>query len=296
MILGIVALFAAGFIGGQSALLLKFGTKDFPPLLFTFFRFMIATLVLLPFFVIHKEKLKRQDLKQLFLPSIFFTGNVGVFSIAVQYTSAIMSQILYTTVPLIVAVLSYFILKEKFTKNKIIGLFIAILGIAFLLKESASKMDILSFGTPLGNFLTLTAVFSWSIYMVLSKRLTKVYSPVTTSFVSYVATAFILLILVPMEQSIRPFVLSHVTQLGVLSLLGIGIISSGLMFFLIQFSIQKTSAFTASFYQYLGPLSAAITAIPFLGERLTGGLIISGILIIFGVFYATAYPLLRRKA
>ncbi|MDO8621594.1 MAG: DMT family transporter [Candidatus Levybacteria bacterium] len=292
--MGLLALFVAGFIGGQSTLLLKIGIKDFPPLLFTCLRFIIATTVLLPFFILQKEKLKRPDIKQLSLQSIFFAGNVGIFSIASQHTGAIMSQILYTIVPLVVSVLSYFILNEKFTRHKIIGLIIAMGGIIFLIQQSASKMDILSLGTPLGNFLTLLAVLSWAVYMVLSKKLTRVYSPVTTSFVSYAITAFILLILVPIEQSVRPLILSHVTPLGVLSLFTIGIISSALMFFLIQFAIKRTSAFTASFFQYLGPLSAAITAIPFLGEKLTGGLIISGVLVIFGVFYATTYPYAKR--
>lgn len=295
MITGLVALLFAGFIGGQTPLLLKFGLRDFPPLLFTFLRFVIAMIVLLPFFLLREEKLSSVDIKRLGFQSIFFAGNVAIFSIAIQYTSAIMSQILYTTVPLVVGALSYFMLKEKLTKHKIIGLIIAVAGVGFLLEQSTSKMDVLSFGTPLGNFLTLLAVFSWSIYMVLSKNLTKKYSPITTSFISYIVTAFLLLLFVPIEESIRPFHPSHISLLGSGSLLAVGVISSALMFFLIQFTILKTSPFVASFFQYLGPLSSAITAIPFLGEKPTKSLVISGILIIIGVFIATSYPQIKGK-
>src|SRR5581483_1412911 len=294
MLSGILALLVAGVIGGQTPLFLKFGLKDFPPLLFTCLRFLIATIVLLPIFLSRKEKLKKPDVKQLSFYSLFFAGNAAIFSIAVQYTTVIMSQILYTTVPLVVAVLSYFILGEKFTKYKIIGLIIAICGIGILIQNSASKNEVLSFGTPIGNILTLTAVLSWSAYMVLSKKLTKKYTPVTTSFVSYVITFLVLLFFIPFEQRVRPFTISQVTLSGILALLAVGIISSALGFFLIQFTIKKTSAFTASFFQYLGPLSGALTAIPFLGEKLTGGLLISGGLVVIGVFFATTYGYIKK--
>ncbi len=295
MFAGLIALLVAGFIGGQTPLFLKVAVREFPPLLVTFLRFLIATVVILPFFIRQKEKLSRADIKQLSLQSLFFAGNVGIFSIAVQYTSVIMSQILYTLVPLIVAIMSYLMLNEKFTKNKIIGLLFAMIGVGFLIEQSASKMDILSFGTPLGNILSLLAIFSWATYMVLSKNLTKKYSTITTSFMSYVVAAFILLFCVPFEQLVRPFLPSHVTFLGIGSVLTMGIVSSALMFFLLQVVIKKTSPFIASLFQYLGPLSAAITAIPFLGEKLTTPLIFGSILILVGVFYATTYPYIKLR-
>lgn len=295
MWLGIGALLAAGFIGGQSSFLLKLALNDFPPLFLTELRFIIAALVFLPFFLKQKSSFSKKEIKSLFLHSIFFALNVGIFSVAIQYTTAILSQILYTLVPLVVIVLSYKLLKEKFTQNKIIGLFIAMLGIGFLIYQSISKSETLTFGTPLGNLLTLAAVLSWSFYMVLSKNLTKKYTPATTSFFSYLTTIILIFLLLPFEHFVHPFEVSKITITGLGSVFVLGIFSSALMFFLIQFSIKKTTPFTTSFFQYLGPISAAITALPFLGEKPTSGLIIGGVLTIIGVFYATAFPMFRKK-
>lgn len=295
MWLGITALLVAGFIGGQSPFLLKIALKEFPPLLITILRFIIASVILFPFFIKYSRELNKSDIRKLAGGSIFFAGNVGIFGIAIQYTGAIVSNVLYTMAPIIVGILSFYLLSERFTKYKIIGAILAFLGMAILIVQSITNSNILSLGTPLGNILTLGAVFSHSFYFVISKRLTKTYSPVVTSFISYVVTVLILIPFVLFEQLVRPFNPAGVTAVGLGSIIVMGIVSSALMFFLIQVGIQKTSAFTASFYQYLGPLSAAITAIPLLGERLTGSLVIAGGLIIIGVFYATTYAQLKKQ-
>ncbi|MDO8639546.1 MAG: DMT family transporter [bacterium] len=287
---GLIALMVAGLIGGISPILVKIGVKEIPPLTLTAIRFLLATLIFLPFFLKFRTKnLSRRDIENISFISIFFALNVGIFSIAIQFTTAIVSQIFYTLVPIIVVALSYFILKERITKNKIIGLMLAFTGVAFLLQQSIAKEEVLTFGTPLGNLLNIAAVISWSFYMIYSKRLTNKYSPATTTFFSFLITTVLLLLILPIEFTIRPLIINSVTFSSVASVLGLAFFSSCLMFFLIQLVIKKTSPFTASLFQYLGPFSAAIFAIPILGEKPTFPLILAGFLIILGVFYATTF-------
>lgn len=296
MLLGIVALVMAGLIGGATPVFIKLGTREIPPITLTTIRFIIAAIILLPFYLRQNSlNLSKADILELSKKSLFFSLNVGIFSIAIQFTTAIISQIFYTLVPIIVAVLSYYLLKERFTKNKIIGLIIAFLGISFLIQQSVMKEEILTFGTPLGNMLNLLAVFSWALYMVFSKNLTNKYSPVTTSFFSFAQTVIILLFIVPFELTIRPVLTDHLTSTGMISVIGLGIFSSALMFFLLQFAIKKTTPFTTSFFQYLGPFSSALVAIPILGEKPTPALIMGGLLIIIGVFLATTYEQLKKR-
>lgn len=96
MWIGVAALLTAGFIGGQSPLFLKIALHEFPPLIITLLRFVIASIILSPFFIKEYKTLKKPDLKKLIGSSVFFSGNLIIFGIAVQYTSAIASQILYT--------------------------------------------------------------------------------------------------------------------------------------------------------------------------------------------------------
>lgn len=295
MFSGFLALLLAGFIGGAiSPVLVKIGVREIPPITFTALRFLLALIVFIPFYLKKREKLSRKDIYKLSIQSIFFTANVGLFSIAIQYTSAIMSQILYSLVPVSVGVLAFFVLKEKMNKDKLVGSVIAFVGLSFLIFQSITKSDILSFGTPLGNFLNILAVLSWSLYIVLSKKMTKTYSPVTTSFFSFVVTVLILSALIPFELLIRPLHFSDITLTGMGSLMGLAVVSSAFYFFLIQYGIKKTTAFTASLYQYLGPVFAAFTAIPFLHEKPTLPLVFGGILIIAGVFYTTSYSYIKK--
>lgn len=294
---GLAALAIANLLGsGLSPLFIKLGIREIPPLVFTALRFILAAIIFLPFYLRQiSKKLSLKDFLLLSLQSIFFAGNVGFFSIGIQFTSAIMSQTLYTFLPIFVGVLSYFTLKERFSKAKIIGSAVALLGVSFLIQQSILKADILSLGTLLGNVIVLCAVMSYSGYITLSQKLTKIYSPVTTSFFNFAITAILLTAIIPFELTINPIILNKITIIGIVSLLGVSIFGSAISFFLVQVGIKKTSAFTASLFQYTGPLSAAITAIPILGEKPTFSMVAGGILIIIGVFYATTWQYIKKQ-
>lgn len=297
MFVGILVLLIANFIGGAlNPLFVKLAVQEIPPLTFTALRFLIATCIFAPFFLKEKKiKLTKKDISTIANRSIFFSLNVAFFSFAIQFTTVIMSQILYTFVPILVAIFAYFYLGEKITKNKIIGGCIAIFGLSFLLYQSMQKQEALTFGMPLGNILGMCAVISWSLYIVFSKKLTNTYTPVTTSFFSFFVTSILLLIIAPIELLFHPFVLSNVSSNGIFSLLGASIISSALMFFLIQVGLKKTSAITSSLFSYTAPFFATLSAIPVFHEKPTIELVIGGFLIIIGVFYATTYSYIKKK-
>ncbi len=156
---GLLILFIANLLGGAfTPMFVKLGVREIPPLTFTFFRFIVASLVLIPFVVRSKERIRLSDFYKIFLYSIFFSANVAFFGLGIQYTTAIASQILYTLVSLIVGILSYFILKEKFNRYKIIGSITAFIGVSYLISGSVNNSLSSSLGSPLGNGLVLVAV------------------------------------------------------------------------------------------------------------------------------------------
>lgn len=296
MLYGLIALLLAQFIGGAlSPLFVKLGIREFPPILFTALRFIIALVIFAPFYFLQKEnKFNKGELKELTKTSIFFFFNATLFGIGIQYTTVIASQILYALFPVFVIILSKFMLHESITKEKIIGLSLAFIGTLVLIFQSFDISKVQSFGLPLGNILILCAVVSWSLYFVLSKKNQQKYSPVTITFFNFVITSLILSLIIPVEYTVRPFVLNTITLLGIVSLFATALFSSVFMIFLIQYGIKKTSAFTASLFQYLGPLFASLTAIPFLQEKISSELVLSGGIILVGVFYASTYNQIRR--
>ncbi len=296
MLSGLLLLLIANLIGGAlSPFFVKIGTHEIPPVLFTFCRFVIATAVFLPFFLRQRKTLSRKNIKQLSFVSLLFTANATLYAIGLQHTSIIVSQILYTMVPLFVGILAHYLLAEKFTRNKIIGAVVSAIGVLILIFQSVQKMDTLSFGTPLGNGIVLIAVVCWSLYIVLSKKMLQDSSPSTTSFFSFAITMIVLMPLVPIDIFWSKFTIQQVSSVGYLSLLGIGVISSAVMFSLIQIGIKKTSAYISSLFFYFAPLFSAITAIPILKEKVTPQLIVAGLLITGGVFIATTLESLKSK-
>lgn len=292
---GILALFIANFVGGAiTGMFVKLGVGEIPPITFTALRFAIASLVILPIYLKHPGlKITRKNVKWVLLDSVFFTTNVALFSIGIQYTGVVISQIIYSSSPIIVAFLAYFFLKERITKHKAIGSFIALAGLLFLLSQSFTGHQN-AFGKPLGNLIIMVAVFFWAAYVLLSRKITHSYSQISISFVNFLTSAVLLSFLIPFELRVRPFSISNISTLGIVSLLIVGIFSSAIFYFLIQVGIRRTSAFVSSLFSYVAPLAAAITAVPFLGEKITINLVIGGILIIFGVFYATTFTQFKR--
>ncbi len=296
MWLGLLALFIASFFGGAiTPILVKLGVKEIPPLTFSAMRFFLATIFFTPFFFTQKiDNLNRRNIFTLFLASIPFTLNIAFFSVGIQFTTAVMSQIFYASGSLIVAILAYLFFKDQLNRYKIAGLILALFGVVFLIERSAATQQTLTFGTPLGNILILCAVFSYASYLVISQKMTKMYTPQTTSFFSFVTSAIILAIVSPIELLIRPVTFESVTMIGIYSLLGVALFSSALYFFLVQFGIKRTDAFTASLFHYTAPFFAAIAAAPILGEKSTVSLAFGGFLIILGVFLATTYEQVRK--
>lgn len=69
------------------------------------------------------------------------------------------------------------------------------------------------------------------------------------------------------------------------SLLALGIINSVLFFFMYQWSLKHVSAFIVASTTYLSPLSAALFAIPFFGEKLSVTLVLSAASIFLGSYF-----------
>lgn len=294
MAVGILSLLFANLVGGAiTPMFIKFGVREIPPITYTFLRVVIAFLVILPIYFKHPGlKITRANFKWILIDSVFFTLNIGLFSIGIQYTNVVISQVMYAFVPIVVAILGHFLFKERLTRPKVIGSAIAFLGLLFLFFQSfhSGQGD---FGSPFGNLIILVAVLSWSLYFVISHKITHTSSQISISLANFLVATIILAVLVPFELRVHTFSFFDVSSLGLISLLVVGIFSSVVFLNLIQTGIKRTGAFIASLFSYIGPLAAAVTAVPFLGEKITFNLVLGGLLIIFGVFYATTYPQLK---
>ncbi|MDP2632349.1 MAG: DMT family transporter [Candidatus Curtissbacteria bacterium] len=281
-------------VGGSNSSVVKFSLLQFPPLVLVVLRALTAFVVLAPFILKTTRITTERKTFNLFLVNTLFAINWLTFAIGLQKTSVTMSQLMYVPTSLIVAFLSAFILKEKFTKTQIIGLSITIFGALIIAFESISGTSN-SFGSLLGNAIVFFGVLCWSLYLVLSKKISHIYSPLTIIFYNFLVSFILASALVIANPSARNFDFENITHVGFLSLAYIGIMSSSVYFYLNQWFIKHTSAFFSSLQIYPLTVIASILGAIFFHETITLSLIISASLIMSGVYLATSFQYVKRN-
>lgn len=144
---------------------------------FILFRMGITTfLFLLIFLSFVREKVDRKDLPLLAITGFFGVGlSQLLFFNGLALTSAINVGVLMTSTPIFTVILSYFILKEKITKLKSIGILIGAIG-AIALTVLGKQPE---FDSSFGDVLIILNAFIFGAYLVLVKPLMKKYRPLT---------------------------------------------------------------------------------------------------------------------
>lgn len=278
--------------GGANAALIKYAGAKISPIDLVFFRSAIAAVAIAPF-VNKKELIKfKNDPKILSLAGVLFAGNWILFAYGIQKTSVIMGQLIYVPTALIVALLGYFFLKEKLNTKEAIGLILSLVGILYLILGSLKTNDVLSFGTPLGNFLVVIALFSWASYLVLTRKISNSFKPLSIIFIDFVVSGLISGIFFISKignYSLATFDVNLIT-----AILAIVFVSSIGFFFLNQWVVKHSSAFISSMLLYPTTLSAIVYGVILFREKLETNLIIGGAVMITGVFLST-FNMIKRK-
>ncbi len=159
-----LAILGAALFGGGIPVFGKIGLLVIPPSTFTFFRFALAFLCLLPF-IFPLPKISKQILVKVFLVSLLGTVNVTLFAFGVRYTTATIAQLLYAAVPVISLILVNRLYGEKITGNKLLGISTGFVGVLFLILLPVLQRGGLLTGTLTGNLTVFSAVVSFSFYL-----------------------------------------------------------------------------------------------------------------------------------
>lgn len=248
-----VALFLVNALYGASHVIAKGVMPDFlTPNVFIMFRAIGATLL---FWIVKmflpKEKVERKDLFLLAICGVFgVTVNQLFFFHGLNLSSSINSGIIMTVNPILVVVLSFFILKESVTWRKSIGIALGATG-AILLTLTAGTG---SGDSMLGDLFLFINAVSYAVYLVIAKPLMKKYSPLTViTYVFTFGTTFILLF----PPTLTDFFQTDFSTLTQDVLIKIIYVVVGVTFFtylLTMYALKYLSPSVSSAYIYLQPV------------------------------------------
>ena len=232
-------------------------------------------------FFLPKEKIEKSDLKKILLLALFGTViNQLFFIYGLSLTTPINSAIIMVSNPIVVIAFTLLILKEKITLFKLGGLFLGICGALTLLLFRGNFE--LGSETMAGDFLTLINSMSWATFVVLAKPLMKKYQ-VSTLMKWVFLFGFIMIL--PIGFTHLPD--TNWSSFGIdvyLKLSFVVIATTFLAYLLNVHALKELSPSVVSMYIYFQPFLASLFAIAIGMDEINAIKIVSGILIILGVY------------
>ena len=207
----------------------------------------------------------------------FFTENT-----ALEITLATNVAFIVCTAPLLTTIMSLLIYKkEKATAGLVGGSLLALVGVALVVYNGHFILKI----SPLGDFLTLLAAFSWAFYSLIMKKMSGRYR---TTFITRKIFFYGILTILP-AFILHPwqFSLSGLWQPAVwMNLLFLGVLASLVCFVVWNIILKQLGTVRASNYIYLNPLFTLIGSAVLLDEQFTVMSLMGAMLILGGVYWA----------
>ena len=197
---------------------------------------------------------------------------------ALEYTLTTNVSLLTSMSPLITALLVALVYRtEKLGIGTWVGSAIAIMGVGCVVFNSSSSLEV----RPLGDFLSLAAAFSWSVYSLVLRRLNAGYDVwfITRKTFFYGLVTAVPFLLFETDTVNILEVISRPQVYGNLLFLGLG--ASTAAYVLWALTVRQVGAVKANNYMYLQSIITLLVSAVVLGEKITL-LVCVGILLILG--------------
>lgn len=239
-----------------------------------FFRFAIASLVLLVYLLFKKVSIKVTK-KQFLL--LFLTGIIG-YTITTQtlfmsynYLGVGLATTLHFIYPAFVCILEYAFFKQKMSRSKLLSLILAGFGVYALIAFENNALS------ALGIFLALFSGISYGINVIIlaMKQIADIDNRVITMYITFGAAVGMFI-----YSLINGSLITNITiNLGIAYIL-IAVISTILSMILLLKGIEMIGASSTSILGTFEPIVSIIMGIILFGEELTFALVIGTVLIL----------------
>jgi drug/metabolite transporter (DMT)-like permease len=231
-----------------------------------------------------KETIALADFPRIIAAAFFGVAlNMLTFFKGLSLTSPISAAVIMVTTPIIVLILSSFLMKEKMKKRRILGIMLGLMGTVFLIVFGKSIGNASNAG--LGNLLVFINAVSYACYLIIVKKLMDKYNAFT--FVKWIYTFGFLMVL-PFGWNEFFAIDWHQIPVDLYWKIGFVILFSTFFTYLLNLlSMRELNPTTVAVFIYLQPLFAAIIAISLGKDHLNSVKIVAAVLIFTGVYLVT---------
>nr|WP_239559196.1 DMT family transporter [Sporohalobacter salinus] len=278
-------LFSVAFFFGGTFIAGKILSQIVPPFTSAFLRFFIASIFLIIFVVKKHGKLPRLNCKQFLTILILgFSGIMGYnffFFSGLKIISASRASMIISCNPVIIAGFSSLLFNEKFTKYKLTGILISLIG-ALIVISRGNPLIILQGNIGLGELYILGCVGCWVIFTLTGKIAMNKLPPLIVITYACIIGSIILLIPGYFEGELHHLIRFNLTKW--LSVLFLGFFGTALSFNWYYEGINKIGPSKSGIFLNFVPVCAVILAIIILNEPLTFSLVLGAILVVSGIY------------
>jgi drug/metabolite transporter (DMT)-like permease len=260
-----------------SAIFIRFA--DAPGPVTGFYRMSIATLLLTPIAIFRIRKYKGINRKNFFIPLFggMFSGlDLGIWSIALSYTSAANATLLGNTAPLWVAFGAMLFFRERLNRNFWIGLFFAMSGAALIVGTDFLLHPRLGVGDTIAIF----TGFLYAGYYLFTEFGRRSIDAVTYIWMVGVSASLTLLLL-------NIFLGNPLTGFSIQTwviFIAAALISQLIGYLASSYTLGHLPASVVSVSMVGQPVMTAIIAIPLLGEIPSRVQILGGAIALTGIY------------
>lgn len=279
------------FWAGNAVLATAF-VDSVPPLSLSFWRWLLALALLLPFSFLALKRESKVILSKL--PHIFCLATLSVVGFStLLYQAALSSSatnigLINSTIPIFILLVGMIFFHQELTRKITIGVMLALLGVYWVIVRGDLTV-LLNNQWLVGDLLMLVAVVCWALYTISLKIF-----DLQLSKKSLLASQMIagLTILTPITI-IDVFFFSGSFQYSDQIFAGIiyTAIFPGILAYLFwSIGVSAIGPARSGIFMYLIPIFSALLSFTFFEEKIAGFHIVGGIFILLGLYITTTTP------
>jgi drug/metabolite transporter (DMT)-like permease len=243
--------------------------EDMPPMALTFFRWLLASLVLTPFVVSKLARdwptIRAHWRTMALLGSIGIALHNAIAYIGLNYTTATNGVVLNSFIPVMIIAMAWAFFGERLTRVQLLGVAVSLVGVLAIL-SGGSLATLARFRLNAGDLCVILAMAMWSLYTVLLRRRPLGLDRLSFLFVLAIVGVVIML---PLWLGETLLIRSPVwSARAFAALIGVAIFSSVLAYIFWNRGVELLGPAVAGLFVHLMPVFGALLAWLFLGERL----------------------------
>ena len=274
----LMAIFWGGsFIGGRIA------SAEMAPPAAALWRYVVATLALVAVAFVREGGLPKLNPREWFAVVLLGATGVAVFNLCFMYglarVPASRGSLIMALNPAVTLLGAVLFLHERLTRNKVLGIIVALLGVVVVLGHG-NPVNLFRGSVGVGEVVLFGCPLAWAAYTLIGKRMLPGLSAIAvTAYAALTGTAMLVVVaawsgdLAPPAASLRAWA----------AIAFVGLFGTALAFVWFYEGVRTIGPARTSVFINLVPVAAIVLGVLLLGEPLEFSMVAGGALVVAGV-------------